>query len=274
MHKSKAPVRLTMFAVFSVLIAVAPASRAGGPIAVDIFPNLAGIGVGALSDYSGSNDYVGGAAPGVRYTFEGTRRYVDWWGAFGTANLINSPNWQAGPLLSYRFGRKDVKDPVVRLMHEVDNTLEAGGFVSYVHINTQGVPWRARLAVGSLWDLGDVYSGATVIGWASFWLPLSQTVFVGLGGGLTHAGADFMNAYYGVTQADAAASGLPAFNAGKGVKNWYAWPAVIWKLDKSWALGAGLMYQRLAGDAADSPIVKDRGNANQFIGGIGLGYLW
>lgn len=127
---------------------------AGGPVAIDLFPNMVGIGVGALSDYSGSDGYVGGAEPGARYTFEGTHRYIDWWGSFGTANLINSPNWQAGPLLSY------------------------------------------------------------------------------------------------------------------------AWPAVIWRLDKSWALGAGFMYQKLSGDAADSPVVKDRGNANQFIGGLGLGYLW
>lgn len=32
--------------------------------------------------------------------------------------------------------------------------------------------------------------------------------------------------------------------------------------------------QRLAGDAADSPIVTQRGTRNQITYGIGLGYTW
>jgi outer membrane scaffolding protein for murein synthesis (MipA/OmpV family) len=30
----------------------------------------------------------------------------------------------------------------------------------------------------------------------------------------------------------------------------------------------------VTGDAGDSPVVKDRGDANQWIGGVGLAYIW
>ena len=37
---------------------------------------------------------------------------------------------------------------------------------------------------------------------------------------------------------------------------------------------AGAFYQRITGDGADSPIVAQRGDANQFSAGIGVGYAW
>ena len=38
------------------------------------------------------------AAPAVYYKFANSNRYVDWWGIFGSVNLIDSPNWSAGPI--------------------------------------------------------------------------------------------------------------------------------------------------------------------------------
>jgi outer membrane scaffolding protein for murein synthesis (MipA/OmpV family) len=34
------------------------------------------------------------------------------------------------------------------------------------------------------------------------------------------------------------------------------------------------MYSRLVGDAADSPIVAERGSENQWIYGVGTLYAW
>jgi outer membrane protein len=51
----------------------------------------------------------------------------------------------------------------------------------------------------------------------------------------------------------------------------YAWPAVIVRLSARWFAGTGAFYQRLTGDAADSPIVTERGSPNQWTG-VGVGY--
>ncbi|MDG4551498.1 MAG: MipA/OmpV family protein [Candidatus Contendobacter sp.] len=45
-------------------------------------------------------------------------------------------------------------------------------------------------------------------------------------------------------------------------------------LSPQWHLGAGVMYSRLVGDAADSPIIAERGSKNQSIYGVGALYAW
>ena len=263
---------LAVCALAALASAVVPA-HAEGMVPVDVFPNLVGLGVGFTPEFSGAKDDIVGVAPGLRYQFSGYR-YVEWWGPVADINLIDSPNWQAGPMLDYRFGRSDVKDPVVDSLSDIDGTVEGGAFASYSYLNTDGVPWRLRLGVSVMTDLGDRYDGLSSTAWGSFWMPLSQTVFVGVGGGASFGSSSFMQTYYGITPADAVASGLPAYSPGGGVRNYFLWPAVIWQFDKNWAAGGMLFYQRLAGDAADSPIVRERGTAHQLTGGVGLGYVW
>lgn len=242
-------------------------------IPADLFPNLAGVGVGFTPEFSGAKDNIVGLAPGLRYQLSG-HRYLEWWGPVADVNLIDSPSWQAGPMLNYRFGRSDVKDPVVNSMSDIDGTVEGGAFASYSYLNTDGIPWRLRVGISLMTDLGDRYDGLSSTAWGSFWMPLSHTVFVGVGGGASFGSASFMQTYYGITPADSLASGLPEYSPGGGVRNYFLWPAVIWQFDKNWAVGGMLFYQRLAGDAADSPIVTERGSEHQLTGGVGLGYLW
>ena len=84
---------------------------------------------------------------------------------------------------------------------------------------------------------------------------------------------DFLDTYFGVTAAEAAASGgrLTAYDPGSGFtsvglegKVTYAWTDRVHV-----HLEGG--YERLVGDAADSPIVN-RGSENQFTAGVGLSY--
>ena len=46
------------------------------------------------------------------------------------------------------------------------------------------------------------------------------------------------------------------------------WAAAMYHLSQNWHLGAGALYSRLFGDAADSPLVADRGSKNQWISGV------
>jgi outer membrane protein len=45
-------------------------------------------------------------------------------------------------------------------------------------------------------------------------------------------------------------------------------------LSPKYHLGAGLMYSRLVGDAADSPIVSQEGSKNQWVYGVGALFAW
>lgn len=242
-------------------------------VPVDIFPNFFGLGVGFTSEYAGSKDYVAGVAPGLRVSFE-RGRFVEWYANFADVNLLPSARWQLGPFVNYRFGRSDVSDPVVDKLPDIDGALEAGLFGSFTYVNMEGIPWRLRLGLTALSDFGNVYTGINAFGWGSFWFPVRKDIFIGIGAGAGGGSESFMNAYFGVTPQGAQASGLPAYSTGAGLRQMYGWPAVIWQFHPSWAAGAGLFYQRLVGGAADSPIVKDRGSADQFTGGLGVGYLW
>ena len=72
----------------------------------------------------------------------------------------------------------------------------------------------------------------------------------------------------------AARSGLPAFDADSGFRDARLTVFLITELAPSWFVGGGLMYQRILGDAGDSPIVRVRGSANQLYGGLGVVYAW
>ncbi len=51
-------------------------------------------------------------------------------------------------------------------------------------------------------------------------------------------------------------------------------PALLFYLNENLIAGAGVRWERLIGDAEDSPAVDDRGDDNQFIGGVGLAFAW
>ncbi|TYC53644.1 MipA/OmpV family protein [Rhodobacterales bacterium] len=87
------------------------------------------------------------------------------------------------------------------------------------------------------------------------------------------ASQDYMETYFGVTNQEAANSGgnLTAFDPGAGFKSvgLAARASYDWNDDVRLHLQGG--YDRLIGDAADSPIAKN-GSENQFSVGLGVTY--
>ena len=240
---------------------------------IDVIPSFVGAGVGVTTEWLGAKDMVTGVAPGGRVALE-NNRFIEVYGNFADANLLASPNWELGPVVMYRFGRAGVSDPVVNLLPEIEGGLEAGVFVGWRYLKIEGIPYRVRLGVSLTTGISGGATGAHLSPYASLWVPLSHTLFVGLGGGFTWSSDSFMQQYFGVSPDASAASGLPAYNAGASVRQYYLWPALIWRLSPQWYVGAGGFLQRIAGDGADSPIVAQRGDRNQVTAGIGLAYSW
>ena len=67
-------------------------------------------------------------------------------------------------------------------------------------------------------------------------------------------------------------TGLPAYNPGGGVHSLGAEAGLTYRLGRRWGLFGYAGYDRLIGDAADSPIVRAFGSRDQFSGGLGLFY--
>lgn len=239
----------------------------------DVVPNFFGVGVGVTTQWYGASDSMVGAMPGARLAMsEG--RFVEWYGPYADANLLADDHWEAGPVLNVRLGRSDVDDPVVATLPEIGMGLEGGGYVGWHYLQTSGIPYRVRAGVMATTSMVGQTEGSSLSPFASVWVPLSYTLFVGLGAGASWSNAAYMQQSFSVNEADAAASGLPQFEAGAGWRQVYIWPAVMWRVSDRWMLGSGIFCQHLLGDAANSPIVSERGDRDQWSGGVGIGYLW
>jgi outer membrane protein len=259
-------------AATAALFAIPAIAQPG--LGTDLIPNFVGIGVGSTSQFAGSKQTVIGVLPGARYQFQGSQRFIEWYGPLADMNVLDSKSWQIGPALNLRFGRSNVDDPVVAQLPDIDMTIEGGLALSYTYIDPGPIPYRLRIGGVALVDLGNKFGGFDDTVYASAWVPLSRNVIAGFGVGTSWASASYHQTYFGVTPEGSAVSGLPVYTPGSGIRQWYAWPAVIVPLSPSWMVGAAAFYQRLTGDAAASPIVQERGTPNQWTIGLGVGYAW
>ena len=99
-------------------------------------------------------------------------------------------------------------------------------------------------------------------------------VDLGLVVGASYADNNYMETYFGVSEKDSERTDLPVFKAGSGIKDWRVIPAVVVHFSPQWHAGIGARYSRLLDDAADSPVVNDRGSKDQWIYGIAVAYAW
>jgi outer membrane protein len=235
--------------------------------------NFAGLGVGAYPNYFGSKDYDLGAAPFARLSLGGTR-FVRLMANEVRVNVLDHPNWQLGPVGLWRFGREDVENPVVDKVHDIDDSISLGLFGGYLWRDPQDVRRMAGVSTWVLGDVSDVYNGWTAGLNAYATQPVAKMVTLGGGAAFTYGDGNYMDEYFGVTPNDSLASGLPIYVPGSGVRDVRAWAVALLHLSPQWHLGAGAMYLRLMGDAADSPLVSDEGSKNQWIYGVGALYAW
>ena len=188
-------------------------------------------------------------------------------------------------MLGYRFGRDEDDAARLRGLGDIDNGLVAGGFVSYDVIATPDTRLGVAVAVSGQVtgdDFGRSGFGAPNFRVANDYgvetdlsLSLDQTVSERLRLtarlGTTYASDDYMATFFGVSAAQAANSvaGLNAFDADGGIKDVYMNVGTTYNVTENFELRASLGYQRLLGDAADSPITMD---ADQFSGSLGAAY--
>lgn len=231
------------------------------------------VGVGSAPDFMGSDDNKAVPAVMARIYLGQTRRYVQLLGTQLSLNLLNSEGWQLGPQLNFRSKRdSDVDDPVIARMRPVDSEVEAGIFVGHTW-RLSGDP-RHRFGLRA-----DVQSGEGSFGTATanLWWPVSKAVVLNLGGGFAYASGKWTDHYFGVNGTDIAlfpSLGGAPYVAGSGIYDFRFNAGAVIHLSPKWHVGVGMRYQQLQGDAADSPIVKQRGNRDQFIFGAAVGYVW
>ena len=236
--------------------------------------NFVAAAVGVVPDYLGSDDYTFGAAPAGVIRFGDTDRYVRLLVTDINVNLIDSPNWSFGPAINYRLGRSDVDDKAVDKMRDIDGTVEVGAFGGWTWVG-QDDP-RHRFSVGTevLYDVGGEHDGYLISGSVRYFKPVLRSLTLTIGTSLTYGSGDYMDTYFGVNAGNVGSSGLSAFKADSGLRDIRVPLMAIFSFSENWHLSGGVIYTRLLNDAADSPVVDDRGSKDQLFAGLGIAYAW
>ncbi len=240
-------------------------------------PTVVGLGVAMIPDYIGSDDYKVVPLPFVKYTLRDSERYIKLAGPELSFNVLNLPNFYFGPLIRYYGSRDhDIEDEVVKKMKEIDSGLAAGAFLSY---EIKGVNPRNRLNLTFkfLTDVSSEFSGYLVDFDATLWRKVAEKWDVFVGVGTTYADGNYMDTYFGVNnnnRGSTTRSELPNFTAESGIRDGRFQAGGIWYFNENWLFGGLVRYQRLLGDAEDSPVVDRRGDPNQVAVGLFAGYKW
>lgn len=224
-----------------------------------------GAGGGIAPDYEGSKDY--GLIP---YGMIRVQRGPYWAALTGPelkANVLPSEKFQLGPLVHYRGERGDVSNDAVDSLEDTDVAVEVGAFAQ---VDLDG--WLAEASFGQ--DVAGGHKGFLADLGLGYRFELSEALSLTTMASTSYASGGYMSAYFGIDRADAIRSGLDEYDADGGFKDVGVSVNAHYALTESWALNSIVGYKRLLGDAADSPIVEDEGNANQFLAIVGLSYTF
>ncbi len=166
-----------------------------------------------------------------------------------------------GPLVQFQSERDD--EDVGAAVGDVDFTVEAGAFVNF----NLGENFRIRLE-GQKGIGGHESFVGTVAADVAF-RPSIDTL-VTIGPRLRLNDDDYADTYFGITPGVAAVTGLPAYDPDGGVRAIGLIAGVTHQITRSFGIYGYAGYDRLVGDAADSPIVQQFGSEDQFSAGLAL----
>lgn len=228
------------------------------------------LGGGAMyrPDYDGSDDYEVRGLPvlGINYrdiiVLRGPSLMLDVVEMTGTGL---AENLSFGPMIKFDQGREADDNPILRNLDDIDQGALAGVFVGY-----EVGPIELELNVTQ--DATSRYEGWLAEIKAGYGFMLTQRLRAQLELSSSWADDKYTQAYFGITQLQAQASGLRQFTAAAGVKDVGAAASLFYVLSDHWRLGGRFGYRRLLGDAADSPLVEDQGSANQAVGALFVSY--
>jgi MipA family protein len=225
-----------------------------------------GAGVGMAPDYEGSNHYEIVPLWNLRVSnLYDPNTFVQLLGPRLRSNFLPDPHWRLG-LAGQFIKERDhhVHDSRVSNLESVDPSVMLGVIGGYDFLAD---PRQAlALEVEARQDVANG-NGALVTARGVYGTPLSESWRIDTALEGTWASDDYMSAYFGINSANAARSGLKQYNADAGFKDVAVGGTLTYIITESWSVSALATYTRLVGDAADSPVVKDQGDENQFFGG-------
>lgn len=178
-------------------------------------------------------------------------------------NLLHSPDIRAGFAFNYDSGRSPGD---AQQLHGTDHLRPAPDVKAFVDYVLFPVVLRA--------DVRHTLGGAP--GWiadTASYVPVfySDPLVIFCGLSLTWADRNSMNAHYGINTTASAASGLPVYEAGAGLRSASIGTDMTWTLNEHWLLNVTASAQRLGTEPSNSPLVS---NHIEPASSLSLGYTF
>ena len=214
-------------------------------------------------DYEGSDDVKVQGFPFFDVSWR-NRFFLNFQQGLGM-NIIRNKNLTFGTSVGYYGSREEEDNEALRGLGNIDGGVEGRVFV-FVPVGPISFTSMYRR------DLSGNHDGAILSVGALYFRPVTQKLRVNLQGRLNYASEKFMNTYFDINHSQASRSKMTAYDADAGVKDISAFNILIYSLTRHWNVVSFMGFSRLLGDAANSPIVKERGTANQFRFGLGFSY--
>jgi MipA family protein len=229
-----------------------------------------GVGAGAAPDYEGSDEYEFVPLWNLRVAnLYHPKTFVQVIGPRLRSNFLPSDHWRLGLSGQFIKERDDVENAQVDALEKVDPSAMLGAIAGYDFLADP--QQDLVLEVDARQDVAnDNGFLATVRG--VYGSRLTERWRFDASVGSTWASEDYMSSYFGIDAGDAARSGLDQFSADEGFKDVSFGGALTYRLFERWSVSGLASYTRLLGDAADSPLVEDVGNENQFFAGALVNY--
>ncbi len=179
--------------------------------------------------------------------------------------LYSQNGFSVGPVANYQSGRKnsDVGEPVGR----VDPTIEAGIFLQY-QMN-ESLRLRGEFRKG----FGGHKGGIASLG-ADYVMRDGDRYTFSIGPRVLLSDGRYQRAWFGVTPQAALLTDLDEYRPSGGIHGVAATSSMTYQLGGAFGLFGFARAERLVGDAADSPLIRELGSKTQLSAGLGLTYTF
>jgi outer membrane protein len=180
--------------------------------------------------------------------------------------LLDTENFRLGPTFKLRQSRKESDDPVnLRGLGDVNWAVEVGAFAEYWPSDWLRTRFEVRQGFGGHHGIvADIMADAVY--------RMTPQLTLSAGPRLTAGTASSVSPYFSVTPGQAVLSGLPVYDARGGLRSYGAGAQARYAWSPQWATHVFVEYERLTGDAGNSPLVTQRGSRDQVQVGLGVTY--
>ena len=242
--------------------------------------NWFSIGAGAVysASYDGSDDYVVSPIPIVQGKIGGVRISPRAGGA--ALDFVNddSDGAKISAGVAARLNRNrasQIEDPVVLSYGELGTAFEVGPSVG---ISLPGLlnPYDSlSFNIETLFDVAGAHDGTLVSPGVTYFTPVSRGAAISLSVSGSYVDDDYADYYYSVP----AGGALPAYQADGGWDRVGVNLLTGVDLDGNLANGGLALiamggYSRMLGDGKRTPFTSIRGDADQWMGALGIGYTF